>query len=394
MKRLFLDLGVQPLANELKKKFFTNFTKYRLQVFFDTKTKIVFLKNIFSSKEMFTNKYPYKSSGSTTMIKSFSEISSKIKKRFKFKNILEIGSNDGAFAKNFDPKNIICIEPCKNLAIVTKKLGYQTYANYFDKFLVSKFKKKKISFDIIYSANTLTHIPRIKEVIKNCSSLMSDDGILIIEDPSLLSCIKNLSYDQFYNEHIYVLSCMALKNICKSLNLQIFDVEKIDTHGGTLRYFIKKKKSNLNSIKPSVLRQISLEKRFNLNKFSTYRSFGLKVNKSKNRLKDILNKLKIEGKRIIGYGATAKSTTVIHFCNLQKNIFDYFLDTTADKINKFIPGTMIRIKKYKKIIYKNDLCVFLGAWNFKKEIFKKEINYLKKGGLFITHVPYPRIINK
>ena len=187
---------------------------------------------------------------------------------------------------------------------------------------------------------------------------------------------------------------MALKNICKSLNLQIFDVEKIDTHGGTLRYFIKKKKSNLNSIKPSVLRQISLEKRFNLNKFSTYRSFGLKVNKSKNRLKDILNKLKIEGKRIIGYGATAKSTTVIHFCNLQKNIFDYFLDTTVDKINKFIPGTNIRIKKYKKIIYKKNLYVFLGAWNFKKEIFKKEVNYLKKGGLFITHVPYPRIINK
>lgn len=187
---------------------------------------------------------------------------------------------------------------------------------------------------------------------------------------------------------------MALKNICKSLSLEIFHVEKIDTHGGTLRYFIKKKKSILNSIKPSVLRQISLEKKFNLDKFSTYIKFGLKVNKSKNILKDILNKLKKKGKRIIGYGATAKSTTIIHFCNLQKDIFDYFLDTTKDKINKFIPGTMIRIKKYKKIIYKKDLYVFLGAWNFKNEIFKKEINYLKRGGLFITHVPYPRIINK
>ena len=140
---------------------------------------------------------------SKTMRNSFYELSIEIKKRFKPKNILEIGSNDGTLIKNFDKKNVIGIEPCNNLAKITSKKGYLTYNKYWNYELAKKLKKKHGDINLIYSANTLTHISNLNDVFKSISFLLSQKGILIIEDPSLLECIKKVSYDKFYNEHIY-----------------------------------------------------------------------------------------------------------------------------------------------------------------------------------------------
>jgi methylation protein EvaC len=129
-----------------------------------------------------------------------------------------------------------------------------------------------------------------------------------------------------------------------------------------------------------------------MDKLSTYIKFKNKVEKSKKKLNSIFQKIKKQNKKIIGYGSTAKSVTVLNYCNIDKNIIDYFVDTTPDKTNKYMPGTHIYIKKYNKKFLKNVDYIFLGAWNFKNEIFKKEKNYLKRGGKFISHVPKPRII--
>ena len=392
MNKFFLNLGLQPLANNYLSNFKVKQKKYNLNLVFNTQTKLVSISKRIPSKEMFNDKYPYRSSISQTMTNSFQKLSIEIKKRFSPKLLLEIGSNDGALIRNFSKSKVIGVEPCSNLANITKKKGYKTYNNYWDYNLAKKIKKEFNTIDLIYSANTLTHISNLNEVFSSISTLLSNDGVLIIEDPSLLECIKKNAYDQFYNEHIYVFSALSLKNILKKYNLVIFDLDNIKTHGGSTRYYIKKNTNKKLDIKKSVKKQIIKEIKFRLNKFTTCKKFAINVKRSKHILCKLLKEIKQKNKTIIGYGATAKSTTILNFCNIDNKTIKYFVDTTPNKKNKFLPGTNIKILKYnKKYLNKIDY-VYLGAWNFKDEIFKKEKSFIKKGGKFITHVPQPRII--
>ena len=391
MNKKFLDLGYQPLANNYLRKFKKKQIKYNLKIFFNTKTKIVSISKRIPSEKMFTNSYPYRSSMSKTMQNSFYKLSVEIKKKFKPKKILEIGSNDGALIKNFNKDQAIGVEPCRNLAQITKKMGYFTYNNYWTLDLAKKIDLKERKIDLIYSANTLTHISNLNEVFKSISHTLSNKGILIIEDPSLLECLKKNSYDQFYNEHIYLFSTISLTNLLKKFNLEIFDIKNLETHGGSLRYYIKKKLNKEIKKTINVKKQIECEKKYGLHKYSTYLKFSKNVQKSKIKLLNILNKLKKEKKIVIGYGATAKATTLLNYCNINKDLIHNFIDTTPEKINRYMPGKNIKILKYSNTILKKYHYVFLGAWNFKKEIMKKEKIFLKNGGKFITHVPSPKI---
>ena len=392
MNKFFLDLGKQPLANNFLFKYKTNQPKYNLKLFFNTKTKLVSISKRIPSKVMFNNQYPYKSSMSFTMRNSFKKLALEIKKNFKPKLLLEIGSNDGALIKNFNKKKVIGVEPCSNLAKITKKLGYITYSKYWNNTTARLLKKKYKKIDLIYSANTLTHISNLTEVFNSINSVLTKNGILIIEDPSLLECFKKNSYDQFYNEHIYVFSAIALKNILEKFNFQIFDIKNLKTHGGSLRYYIKRKHNKKIKIKKSVNIQFKKEISFGLSNFSTYKNFATRIISSKNKLINLLNYYKNKKKIIIGYGATAKATTVLNYCNITNKLIKYFVDTTPEKQNKYMPGTRIKILKYnQKNIIASDV-IFLGAWNFKEEIFYKEKKFFKKGGRFLTHIPSPRII--
>jgi len=301
----FLDLGIQPLANKyLVKKDLVNNKKeqfYHLEVGFDSKSKLVSIMNTVPSPKMFDNKYPYRSAMSQTMRNSFKKLSKYIKKNFKPNLILEIGSNDGSLVKNFDKKKTLCVEPCKNLAIITKKRGYKTYAEYWNINLANKIKSKHKNIDLIYSANTLSHIANLNSVFKSICHVLSDDGILIIEDPSLMECLKKNAYDQFYNEHIYVFSLVAIQNLIKKFNLEVFNIETLNTHGGSIRYFIKKKSNKKIKISKSVKIYLKKELKFRIDKFKTYIQFKKKVEASKKKLIDIFSKIKKKNKKIIKY---------------------------------------------------------------------------------------------
>ena len=392
MNKKFLDLGFQPLANEYLSKYRRNHKKYKLKIFFNLKNKLVSISKRIPSREMFTNKYPYRSSLSKTMQNSFYKLSKEISKSFKPNMFLEIGSNDGALISHFKKHSVIGVEPCSNLAKITKKKGFTTYDNYWEFKLAKKLKKKYKKIDLIYSANTLTHISDLQDVFKSIDLLLSADGVLIIEDPSLLECLKKNSYDQFYNEHIYLFSALSVSNIINDFDLEIFNLKNLDTHGGSLRYYIKRKTNKKLKILPSVQKQLRKELKFGLDKYNTYLKFSNKVKKSKLNLIKLLTDLKKRNMRIAGYGATAKAVTVLNYCNIDNTIIDFFTDTTPEKINKFMPGKKINIVKYKKNILNNVDYAFLGAWNFKKEIFKKEKKFLRNGGKFITHIPNPKII--
>ena len=397
MNKVFLNLGRQPLANsflkDIKEKTLRNEFFYNLKICFNTKNYLVSIKRPVNPKKQYTDKYAHRASESKTMRLAFKDVAKKLFKRFRPKSIMEIGSNDGVFLKNFNKKSVIAIEPCKNLARITKKL-FKTYDEFWNLKLSNKLlKEKKGEIDLIFSANTISHIPNLEETFKGISKILSKNGVLVIEDPSLLKVLKNNSYDQFYDEHVYVFSSLSMKNIVKKFGLRLFDIQHLSTHGGSNRYYVCKEDGKYKSssrLKKALKDEISNK----LHKIESYFKFSKRVNLSRKKLFNLMKRLKKKKKKIISYGATYKSTTVFNYCKINSKIIDYVTDTTFNKQGKFTPGSHIKIISPKIGINKTVDFAFLGAWNFKKEIFIKEKNFLNKGGRFITHVPKVTILSK
>ena len=388
----FLSLGKQPITNNfLIKQNPTNEFFYDLNIVYDENTKVVSLESFVPPEKMFNETYAHRASMSITMRESNKLLSKNITKRFNPKSVLEIGSNDGIFLKNFPNIKRIGVEPCKNLADITSQINIETYDKFWNLELSKKVNLVHGKFDLVYSANTISHIHDLDDALQSINLILDDDGVFILEDPSLLEVIKNTSYDQFYDEHAYVFSVIALNNLLKKTELEIFDIEKLTTHGGSNRVFIKKIRSN-KKINDSVLKVINEELSVGIDKFETYQKFAQNVIKKKNETIKIFTELKKNNAKIIGYGATYKSSTILNYCGLDTKFIDYFTDTTENKQGKFTPGTHILIFKPTDGISSKINYVFLGAWNFKKEIFNKEKKFIKRGGKFISHVPYPQII--
>ncbi len=397
MNKVFLNLGRQPLANSFLKDIGKNTLRneffYNLKICFNTKNYLVSIDKPVNPKKQYTDKYAHRASESKTMRSAFKKVAKKLIKRFRPKKIMEIGSNDGVFLKNFNKKSVIAVEPCKNLARLTKKL-FKTYDEFWNLKLAKKLvKQKKGEIDLIFSANTISHIPNLKETFEGIFNILSDDGVLVIEDPSLLKVLQNNSYDQFYDEHVYVFSTISVNNIVKDCGLRLFDVENLPTHGGSNRYYICKengKYKDTSRLKKIIKSEIS----YKLHKIKSYLEFSKRVNISKRKLFNLIKKLKKKNKKIISYGATYKSTTVFNYCNFNSKMIDYVTDTTHNKQGKYTPGTHIKIISPEYGMNDTVDYAFLGAWNFKKEIFKKEKNFLKRGGKFITHVPRVKTLTK
>ena len=397
MNKVFLNLGKQPLANSflsnIKKITLKNEFFYNLKICFNTKNCLVSIKKPVNPKKQYTNKYAHRASESKTMREAFKNTARRLFKRFKPKQIMEIGSNDGVFLKNFDKKKVIAVEPCKNLAQLTKKM-FKTYPDFWNlnlsKKIISKEKKK---IDLIFSANTISHIPNLRETFVGINEILSENGVLVIEDPSLLKVLLNNSYDQFYDEHVYVFSTLAIQKIVQSYGLRLFDIEEVSTHGGSNRYYICKTNGKYNST-IRLNKIIKKEKSYGINKLNSYKKFAKRVIESKRKLKNLLIFLNKQKKLIISYGATYKSTTVFNFCKINSNLIKYVTDTTLNKQGKYTPGTHIKIISPEKGMNKKVDYAFLGAWNFKKEIFAKENKFLKRGGKFITHVPRVKVLKR
>ncbi len=395
MKKIFLNLLKQPITNSylpnLKLTTIKNEFFYNLSIAFDTNNYLVSIKKPINPKKQYTDKYAHRASQSKTMQLAFKKIATNLKKRFKPNLSLEIGSNDGVFIKNFNKKKIVAVEPCLNLAKITNKAGYLTYGKFWTTKLAKNIIKKKGKLDIIYSANTISHIPNLNETFKAISLSLSNDGVFIFEDPYIGSVLKNNSYDQFYDEHVHLFSLIAISKIIKKFNLRIIDVEILNTHGGSIRFYVAKKTSKFkpkNNVKKIYNQEI--KKKFNT--IAPYKKFGERVKHSKEKLQKILKELKKDGKKIISYGATYKSATIFNYCNIGPELIEFVTDSTKNKQGKFTPGKHIPIIKPVDMVEEKIDYAFLGAWNFLSEIQNKEKRFIKNGGKFITHVPTVKII--
>ena len=268
MKKIkFLNLGKHPITNSfLSKKSPKNEFFYNLRLIYHQKTKLISLDNFVPPTKMFNDKYAHRASASITMRRAYENLAKKIKKKFKPKSILEIGSNDGVFIKHFSKIKNIGVEPCKNLANITSKMKIKTYDKFWTMHLSNKISKKHGKFDVIYSANTISHIHNLEETFKAIENLLTTHGVFILEDPSLLKSLQKVSYDQFYDEHAYVFSITALKNLNEKTGLKIFDIEELKTHGGSNRVYFKKIDNKKIKISKIVNMHLSKEKKFGINK--------------------------------------------------------------------------------------------------------------------------------
>lgn len=385
----FLKLGKQPIANRfLDQNDISNEFFYDLNVGLDKDTGLVTQMDYVDAPLMFNKEYAYRGSMSKTMVNHFASFSLSVAEILPANaKILEIGSNDGVFLKNWNSENAIAVEPCGNFAKETNELGYKTYNEFWTKELSERIVEEHGKMDFIFAANCICHIPNLDETFSAVRETLNDDGIFVFEDPSLARMLVLNSYDQIYDEHPHIFSVSALQNILARNDLNIVKVDELTVHGGSNRIWVKK--STNAHIDPSVEYNLDLEKSINILDLSTMKSFADRVQKSKEDLLYILNMFKQQGKKVISYGATSKSTTVFNYCAINTDLIDYITDTTPEKQNKVSPGMHIPIISPEDGFNNSVDYAYLGAWNFAEEIKKKESSFT---GKFITHVPTVRLL--
>ena len=371
LKRI-VSLGFQPLANNLLNKENDECELYPLELNYCENCHNCQLSVSVDPKKMFSN-YLYLSSVSDTFKKHFIEAAKKYVKEFKLSAkksyIIDIGSNDGVALKPFRDlgfKKILGIEPAKNLAKMANKNKIKTINCFLEEKNLKKIKKNA---DLILASNVFAHSDKLKEMANCMLKLLNSKGTIIIEVQYLLNTLQDLTFDNIYHEHYNYWSLTSLINFFKQFKAKIVKAEKINTHGGSLRVFIKKDKNS--KIDKSVKILLDEENKFGLTKFSTYKKFAEKVYTIKKNVKNNIQKLKSNGKKIIGYGSPAKATTSLNFFGVSKEI-DFIVEDNKLKHGKFIPGVNIPIVSKQKITDKNNTIIVL-AWNFFDDIKKNNL---------------------
>ncbi len=377
----FMTFGKMPIANGFLKK--ENFSKeyfFNMEVGFSKDISLFQLNDHPKPTLMFNKNYPFFTSSSKFMVNHFKEFSKWIKKNYfnNIKKIVEIGSNDGSFLKNFKSKNIevLGIEPSKNVAYVARKKKVKTLNKFFNFDTAKKLLSFRKKTDLICAANAICHIPNLHNLIKGISILLSKKGLFIFEEPYLGSMYKKVSYDQIYDEHIFMFSVSSINKIFKIFNFELIDVKPQKTHGGSMRYVIARKGEY--KVKSTVKYFLKYEKNNNIDSIKGCLKFKKKCENSKKKLRKKIFSIKKKGKKIAGYAATSKSTTILNYCGINYNHIDFICDTTKDKIGKYTPKTHIPIVDIN--YFRNNIpdYTFLFAWNHKKEIFEKEKKILNK----------------
>lgn len=391
-----MSFGKMPIANAFVINKNDDQYLFNLKIGFCEKCFTFQVLEIPEAKKMFNNNYAYLASTSQVMKNHWKELGDKLIKEKKLEKssfVVEVGSNDGIFLENISKREIphLGIDASKNVCDIAEKKGVKTLNGFFGVSIADEIVSKHGKADIILSTNTMHHIEDINNVAEGMSKLIKDNGIIVTEDPSLLEMIKKNSYDQIYAEHMYIWSLASMNSLFNKFNLEVFDIENNNFHGGCSRYFIGKK--NKRKISQNVIVHEKLETKIGINKISTYKKFIENVKLSKKKLNQLIYKIKDEGKKIVGYGAPAKSTTVLNYCGLNYESIDVIYDNSATKINKYTPGkSLIKIdnsSNFEKEL--SEYCV-LFAWNHKDEILNKEKQYSKKGGKWIIPVDGIKII--
>lgn len=391
-----LSFGPTPLANAFLsyKEIDSPEYYYPLDVYFCENCSFLQLGHVISPIVLFGN-YVYVSSTSPVFVNHFKKFADEVFPRFllnKKSLVIDIGSNDGILLKPFKSlgTRVLGIEPASHIAKIAEKEGIETVSEFFSVKLARKIVKNTGRARVVTATNVFAHIDDLDEVINGVKILLEDDGVFIIEAPYLIDFLEKKYFDLVYHEHLSYWSIKSLGKLFNRLDMTVFDVQKVDVHGGSIRVFIKKDKS-FHKVRKSVKTFLSLEKKAKLDKKQTYLSFADLILENRVKLMDLLTKLKLKNKKIVGYGAPAKGNTLLNYFKIGTDMLDYIVDDSPFKQGLYTPGTHIPVVSAQKLKEDKPDYILILAWNFAKPIMDKYFWFEKEGGRFIIPVPTPKI---
>lgn len=341
-------------------------------------------------EKMFHDHYAFFSRTSKRMVEHFKQFAQWLKENYCQDTdpfVVELGSNDGIMLENFAKENIrhLGVEPSRNVAEEAQKHGVNTISQFFSPELADEIVKQYGQANAMTAANVMCHIPDLHGIADGANRLLKPTGVLIFEDPYLGDMIAKTSYDQIYDEHVYIFSAHSVENIFGRYEFELIDLLPQATHGGSMRYVLARKGAR--AVKPIVAEILAKEKAQGLCDAKTYQQFKENCELSKKKLVDSLKACKAAGKKVVGYAATSKSTTVLNYCGIGPDLIDYICDTTPLKHNTFTPGTHIPVRPYENFMQEYPDTALLFAWNHKDEVMQKEQAFAQAGGQWLTYVP-------
>lgn len=392
-----VDFGRQPLGNGfLDPGHFQDEYFFPMAVGFSEESMMLQLIEQPAAEKMFHDHYAFYSSTSSLMARHFQQFADYVLQSEYLPHddsfVVELGCNDGIMLKNFANRNIrhLGIEPSLNVAKEANAQGVRTRSEFFSEDLAGHIVDEDGQADAFLAANVMCHIPDIVGVVKGIKKLLKPTGVVMFEDPYLGDVIEKTSYDQIYDEHVFLFSALSIQYLFSNQGLELIDLMPQKTHGGSMRYVLAHRGAY--PVKGIVHEIIARERALGLDRLSTLATFRANVEKSRADLMRLLKALKAQGKRVAGYGATSKSTTILNYCGIGPELIEYISDTTPIKQGKFTPGMHIPVVPYEKFRSDPPDYAVLFAWNHAEEIMMKEKEFMSNGGKWIVHVPVVKVL--
>lgn len=393
----FLDLGDMALANSfiLPEEVKNDEFSCPLRLVRCPKCYLIQLTHAVPKEIMFSN-YLYVTSTTRTFQKHFLEYGRSVKNKLSLENhvlTVDIGSNDGLLLDCFQKQGFraIGVEPAKNLSLEANEKGRETINRFFDRGCVDVILERYGQAHVITANNVFAHIDNIQDVCKNVHQLLHPEGFFVIEFPYLITMMEELLFDMIYHEHVSYISIAALSYLLNRFHMEIFCIEEVASHGGSLRVFVQKK-DGPHSVSRDVEKFKSLEMDGDYLSENACNLFAQKVQNVRSELLKYIREIKSKEKSISGYGAPAKANTIINFCGLNQSQIDFIVDDNPLKQNRLTPGARIPVVSRSRLIKEPTNYVIIFAWNFAREIMENLLPLKQKGVQFIVPLPKPQVL--
>jgi C-methyltransferase C-terminal domain/Putative zinc binding domain/Methyltransferase domain len=399
LKHIFIDLVNSPASNSFIAKEQLNEPEvfYPLKVFICHKCFLVQVDEYKKSDAIFNSEYVYFSSYSTSWLEHAKKYTVMMKQRFGYNEkslVVEVASNDGYLLQYFKEMNIpvLGIEPTTNTAAVAIAKGIESITEFFGVALATELAAKGTKANLLLGNNVLGHVPDIVDFVGGLKILLAPGGVITIEFPHLLQLIENSQFDTIYHEHFSYLSFYTVNQIFVSQGLELFDVEELPTHGGSLRIYGKHKDDISKPVSENVKALLNKEKNKGLIDINAYAGFREKALKVKLDLLEFLIEQQRKNIRVAAYGAAAKGNTLLNFCGVKNDMIEFVVDANPHKQGKFLPASHIPVVNEQFLKDSKPDFVIILPWNLKEEI-TKQLHYIKDwGGKFVVPIPSLEII--
>lgn len=394
LTHIFIDIVNAPPSNSFLTKEQLNEpeTFYPLKLFVCDKCFLVQIDEYKKSGEIFNQEYAYFSSFSTSWLDHAKRYVDMITDRLLLdakSRVMEIASNDGYLLQYFKEKQIPClgIEPSANTAQAAREKGIETLEEFFSAEFAVSFAQKGKKADLIVGNNVLAHVPDINDFVKGLKIALNPGGVITMEFPHLMRLVEQNQFDTIYHEHFSYLSFHTVREIFAIQELEIFDVEELPTHGGSLRIYARHNNGESKSISPSIPHFLKKESAAGMLELNYYLNFQTIANQVKYGLVSFLLEQKKQGKRVAAYGAAAKGNTLLNYSGIKNDLISFVVDASPYKQGKFLPGSHISVVKEDEITRLKPDYILILPWNIKNEIME-QLSYIRKwGGRFVTAVP-------